>query len=63
MPASMTLNYFGIPGRGEAIRVALAYAGKEFEDHRLSPQEYGASKWAGKGVPVLEVRQRELCRG
>eukprot|EP00178_Gracilaria_changii_P004009 TRINITY_DN1610_c0_g1_i1.p1 TRINITY_DN1610_c0_g1~~TRINITY_DN1610_c0_g1_i1.p1 ORF type:complete len:201 (+),score=22.32 TRINITY_DN1610_c0_g1_i1:108-710(+) len=55
MPASMTLNYFGLPGRAEATRVALAYAGKDFEDKRLSGPEYGASKWAGKGVPVLEM--------
>jgi len=57
MPAStMTLYYFLVPGRAEATRVALAYAGKEWKDNRITGAEYGASKWAGKGLPVLEVR-------
>lgn len=56
---SITFNYFGIPARGEATRVALAYAGKKFIDNRLGFPEYGASKWAGKGLPVLEMDDRE----
>ena len=56
MSAPMTLNYFDLSGRAEATRLALAYAGKDFEDKRLTGAEYGASKWAGKGLPVLEVR-------
>lgn len=56
---SITLNYFGIPARGEATRVALAYAGKKFVDNRLGFPEYGASKWAGQGLPVLEMNGRE----
>lgn len=60
MPSSMTLHYFGLPGRAEATRVALAYAGKDFEDNKMDFAGYGASKWAGKGLPVLEVRSREL---
>eukprot|EP00903_Cladosiphon_okamuranus_P012912 g12055.t1 len=55
MPASMTLNYFGLPGRAEATRVALAYACKDFEDRQMEFAEYGDSKWAGKGLPVLEM--------
>ena len=55
MPASMTLNYFPLPGRAEATRVALAYAGKDFEDSTMDFAGYGACKWAGKGLPVLEV--------
>eukprot|EP00752_Nemacystus_decipiens_P018565 g16644.t1 len=62
MPASMTLNYFGLPGRAEATRVALAYAGKDFEDHQMDFAEYGASKWAGKGVPVLEMDGAEYTQ-
>lgn len=52
-----TLNYFGIPGRGEATRLALACAEKEFDDNLLGFPEYGASRWAGKGLPVLEVSE------
>eukprot|EP00752_Nemacystus_decipiens_P018567 g16646.t1 len=62
MSASMTLNYFGLPGRAEATRLALAYAGKDFEDHRMDFAEYGASKWAGKGVPVLEMGGAEYTQ-
>ena len=58
MPSSMTLHYFDFTGRAEATRLALAYTGKDFEDHRMNFQEYGASKWAGQGLPVLDVRQR-----
>lgn len=56
MSASMIFNYFGVTGRGEATRVALAYAGKDFKDVKMKYAEYQASKWAGKGLPVLEVR-------
>ena len=57
MPSSMTLHYFDFTGRAEATRLALAYTGKDFEDQRMDFQEYGASKWAGQGLPVLDVRQ------
>eukprot|EP00752_Nemacystus_decipiens_P018574 g16653.t1 len=60
--ASMKINYFALPGRAEATRVALAYAGKEFEDHRMDFAEYGASKWAGKGLPVLEMDGAEYTQ-
>ncbi|CAN0135392.1 unnamed protein product, partial [Ectocarpus fasciculatus] len=59
---STTLNYFGLPGRGEATRVALAYAGKDFEDNRMGFPEYGACKWAGKGLPVLEMDGAEYTQ-
>eukprot|EP00903_Cladosiphon_okamuranus_P012825 g11985.t1 len=62
MSPSMTLHYFGFPGRGEATRVALAYAGKDFEDHKMDFAEYGASKWAGKGLPVLEMDGAEYTQ-
>eukprot|EP00903_Cladosiphon_okamuranus_P012823 g11983.t1 len=62
MPASMTLNYFGLPGRAEATRVALAYAGENFEDHKMDFAEYGACKWAGKGLPVLEMDGAEYTQ-
>ncbi|CAN0501167.1 unnamed protein product [Scytosiphon promiscuus] len=45
-----------MPGRAEATRLALACGGKDFEDKRLTFPEYGSGKWAGKGLPVLEVR-------
>eukprot|EP00752_Nemacystus_decipiens_P018568 g16647.t1 len=62
MSATLTLNHFGLPGRAEATRVALAYAGKDFEDHRMDFAEYGASKWAGKGLPVLQMDGAEYTQ-
>lgn len=56
MSSTPILNYFGLPGRAEATRVALAYAGKEFEDKALGNEDYVACKWFGQGLPVLEVR-------
>ncbi|CAN0135872.1 unnamed protein product, partial [Ectocarpus sp. 13 AM-2016] len=59
MPSTATLHYFGLPGRGEATRVALAYAGTDFVDNTMGFPEYGACKWAGKGLPVLEMDDAE----
>ena len=51
------LTYFGIPGRGEAIRLALAIGGVEFEDDRVPFPAWGKVKpttpWGG--LPVLEL--------
>ena len=47
-------NYFGIPARGEATRVALAVAGVDFEDKRMSFEEFGTSEF--KTLPVYQVR-------
>nr|UZD11056.1 glutathione s-transferase 6 [Macrocystis pyrifera] len=46
-------NYFGIPARGEATRVALAVAGVDFEDKRMSFEEFGASEF--KTLPVYQM--------
>ena len=32
---SIKLTYFDGKGRAEAIRLVLAYVGKEYEDHRI----------------------------
>lgn len=51
------LVYFGIPGRAEAIRLALAIGGVEFEDKRVPFPAWGKLKpntpWGT--VPVLEL--------
>jgi len=51
------LTYFGIPGRGEAIRLALAIGGVEFEDERVPFPAWGRRKpstpWGT--LPVLEL--------
>lgn len=51
------LSYFGIPGRGEALRLALAIGGIEFEDNRIPFPAWGKAKpttpWGT--LPVLEL--------
>jgi len=55
--AGSRLTYFGIPGRGEAIRLALAIGVVEFEDARVPFPAWGKVKpttpWGT--VPVLEL--------
>jgi glutathione S-transferase len=55
--AGSKLIYFGIPGRGEAVRLALAVAGIEFEDKRVPFPAWGRVKpttpWGT--LPVLEL--------
>lgn len=55
--AGCKLTYFGIPGRGEAIRLALAIGGVEFEDERVPFPAWGKVKpttpWGT--LPVLEL--------
>nr|WEU39147.1 glutathione S-transferase [Saccharina japonica] len=46
-------HYLAIPARGEATRVALAVAGVDFEDKRMSFAEFGASEF--KTCPVYEL--------
>jgi len=51
------LLYFGIPGRGEAVRLALAVGGVRFEDRRVPFPGWGRVKpttpWGT--LPVLEL--------
>lgn len=53
------LTYFDLPGRAEPTRLAFAIAGVEFEDRRLSFEEFGALKAQPntkfQHLPVLEV--------
>jgi prostaglandin-H2 D-isomerase / glutathione transferase len=57
----MKLYYFGIPGRGEAIRLACAYGKVSFEDILLNEEEFEDMKKCGKlpfqQLPVLEVSE------
>jgi glutathione S-transferase len=52
------LTYFDVDGgRGEPIRIALHAAGIDFEDHRISFEEFGRirSELRFSCVPVLEI--------
>lgn len=56
------LTYFDLPGRAEATRIALAVGGVEFEDKRVSFEEYVALRSQPNTkfpfLPILEVRQQ-----
>ncbi len=52
------LTYFDFDGgRAEPIRIALHAAGEEFEDHRISFEEFGVQRRGIRfhAVPVLEI--------
>lgn len=51
--ALITLIYFTVAGRAEAIRLALVLGGIEFEDKRLTFEEFRSSEF--KYLPVMQV--------
>ncbi|KAI9209104.1 glutathione S-transferase [Polychytrium aggregatum] len=56
-PTSLKLTYFDVPGRAEPIRLSLFIAGIEFEDERLTREQFAAVKPTlpfGQ-VPVLTI--------
>jgi len=57
------LNYFGITGLGEPIRMAFALAGISFEDNKLTGEQWGEMKvqpkYAGNQMPLLEVKNAD----
>ena len=56
---TLKFYYFGIAGKGEAIRLALTHSGLEFEDVRFDRNGFAKLKETGKlafgQVPALEV--------
>eukprot|EP00484_Ammonia_sp_Unknown_P001471 CAMPEP_0197020878 /NCGR_PEP_ID=MMETSP1384-20130603/1735_1 /TAXON_ID=29189 /ORGANISM="Ammonia sp." /LENGTH=258 /DNA_ID=CAMNT_0042448591 /DNA_START=61 /DNA_END=837 /DNA_ORIENTATION=- len=60
---SFRLSYFGLPGRANSIRVALAVAGFAFEDVFVSFEEHGKAKAEGKrrwgGLPELTIFDKD----
>lgn len=55
--ARSKLTYFGIPGRGEAIRLCFVVAGVEFEDDRVAFPEWSSRKSSAPfgSVPILTL--------
>lgn len=57
--ARPVLHYFDLYGRGEIIRVLLIHHKVDFEDHRISFQDWPALKASGLAefgqLPVLEI--------
>jgi prostaglandin-H2 D-isomerase / glutathione transferase len=57
LPSKLKLTYFDMPGRAELIRLAFHIGGVEFEDERLSFEEFNRrkSEFPNNQVPVLRV--------
>jgi prostaglandin-H2 D-isomerase / glutathione transferase len=53
----LKVTYFPVTGRAEITRLALAFGGIEYEDHRVQRAEYAAIKptLPLNQIPVLEV--------
>ena len=53
------VHYFGLYGKGEPIRMLLLKAGVEFEDHRMTYDEFKAMKETGAlefgQLPMVEL--------
>jgi len=58
----LELLYFNIAGKGEAIRLACAYAGLNLKDTRLSRDEFVALKESGQ-LPYGQVPQLIINKG
>lgn len=58
--ANCKLTYFGLAGRGDPIRLALAHGGVEFTDNRVSFPDWGAMK---SGTPFGQLPVLELADG
>ena len=58
--SNVKVYYFDIPGKGEAIRLALNYASVEFEDVRLTRDQFAKMKESNLSfgqLPCLEVTE------
>ena len=40
MPGEIKLTYFNARGRAEPSRLLMAYSGVEYEDHRITREEW-----------------------
>lgn len=60
------LTYFGIPGRGEATRLALAIGGIPFEDHRIEFSQWkdfkAGTPWGSLPVLTLPDGKTEIAQ-
>eukprot|EP01134_Creolimax_fragrantissima_P000930 CFRG0930T1 len=65
MSPSIKVTYFDAKGRAEPARVAFAYGGIEFTDHRMEPKDWPEikAKTPFGMVPVVEVEGQVYAEG
>ncbi|KAJ8712539.1 hypothetical protein PYW07_005381 [Mythimna separata] len=56
--------YFDIKGRGESCRLLLAYGGQQFEDRRLTAEQWPAFKPKTRfgQLPILEIDGKQYAQ-
>jgi len=61
---SYKLTYFNLRGRAEVARWILAYAGVEYEDNRITKEDWPALKPTTPfgGLPILDVDGVTICQ-
>ena len=62
MPGKLT--YFGLAARGECIRALCFLANHEFEDNKVTPEQFGAMKESLPlgSLPVWEEDGNTICQ-
>ena len=64
MPNKIKLTYFNLRGRAEVSRLMLAHKGVEYEDNRITGDQWKAlkPKTPFGGLPLLEYNGLELSQ-
>merc|ERR1712122_80056 len=64
MPANIKLTYFNLRGRAEASRLMLAYKGVDYEDNRITQEQWAAlkPKTPFGSLPLLCYNGMELAQ-
>merc|ERR1712018_940499 len=64
MPANIKLTYFNFRGRAEASRLMLAYKGVDYEDNRITQEQWAAlkPKTPFGSLPLLCYNGMELAQ-
>ena len=64
MPNKIKLTYFNLRGRAESARLMLAYKGIDYEDNRITKEQWATVKpnTPFGGLPILEYNGLELAQ-
>ena len=64
MPNKIKLTYFNLRGRAESARLMLVYKGIDYEDNRITKEQWATVKpnTPFGGLPILEYNGLELAQ-